>query len=122
MTEVRIPCEDLRAGDVILGWWKPGMSGCTYWTGSTREYVVSASGLRMDVKWWQRLYPGDYQVRRNVVAAPPVNATFKVPVGQAGRAIPDWPLPCPRCGKANSAVTLFSTTDCRWGCFAKGAK
>jgi hypothetical protein len=36
------------------------------------------------------------------------------------RAVQDWPCRCPKCGRANAAVLLFTSYDCRFGCY--GAK
>lgn len=35
----------------------------------------------------------------------------------AKKAIPDWPIPCPKCQRAASAVLLFSGYDCKHGCY-----
>jgi hypothetical protein len=36
--------------------------------------------------------------------------------------IKDWPATCPRCGRAESAIVLFSSMECRHGCFVRGAQ
>jgi hypothetical protein len=36
--------------------------------------------------------------------------------------IKDWPATCPRCGRAESAIALFSSMECRHGCFARGVR
>jgi hypothetical protein len=50
-------------------------------------------------------------------ARPPVATAATAP-----RAIKDWPSTCPRCGRAESAIALFSSMECRHGCFARGVR
>lgn len=123
---MEVPTDAVLDGDELLELRWPGGANAS-WRGI---YVRNGTVYRPNGSLWGKpadlAYPSDYRflVRRQVagaVAAPPVNGTFTVPAGSPGRtsrAISDWPLPCPRCGKANAAVTLFSTTECRWGCFS----
>lgn len=35
----------------------------------------------------------------------------------SSKKVADWPLQCPKCGRRDAAVLLFSSYDCRFGCF-----
>ena len=43
---------------------------------------------------------------------PVVNGTFRV-------SVPEYPAVCPRCRRAQSAVVLFTSVECKHGCYAK---
>lgn len=59
-----------------------------------------------------------FKVRRKMQVHcqhPTVNAVANL--GPAKKVVPDWPLSCPKCGRASSAVLLFMGYDCKHGCF-----
>lgn len=60
-----------------------------------------------------------------VTTQPGWNATVPIdgkdPALAPKKAVADWPARCPRCGRDGSAVLLFSSWDCKHGCFGRKA-
>jgi hypothetical protein len=52
-----------------------------------------------------------------VFASPVYTGTF--PVADAAPRVKDWPLPCPKCGRADSAYLGLNDYDCKHGCYAQ---
>jgi hypothetical protein len=109
-----VPVVDLRVGDHVTGY----VAGYVNDPRSPPVYQPYDWKIRHQAEI-DSLRGTDYLlvVRRDMplnTYYPVVNATFKIP---AGRSIPDWPLPCPKCGRRDSAVLLFSSFDCKHGCY-----
>lgn len=76
------------------------------WASRISDY--QSDGIR------SRMYFDILRYMQVLYSGPVVNATVDI----GPRVIPDWPKDCPRCGRANSAVLLALTWDCKYGCFA----
>ena len=120
--EMEVGERDVQVGDRIIGWTYTPQAGWTN-AGGTTTSKVDAEGLLTAAGWRFHAYGRPnvhrFRVRRDLhlnVTQPVVNATFKIP---AGRSIPDWPLQCPKCHRYASAVLLFSSFDCKHGCYRR---
>jgi hypothetical protein len=113
--------QEAREGDVLVQLDTPGSSNKS-WAGM----VVRGDRLLYPTgKDWGPLkhacYPAASQyvfvVDRDVelvTTRPMVQGTAFI-----GKAVEDWPCTCPRCGTPKSAVLLFSSWDCKRGCYAR---
>lgn len=132
MQEIEVAQEDVRVGDTVLAFrWEDTalkwitIDGVWKWNRVTPQtvHVVDANGIGInkDVErwgYWHTFSSGRVTVRvRREVAQQPAFGTSS-PHAPASR-IPDWPLQCTRCGRPESAVLLFSSYDCRHGCFRR---
>lgn len=125
--QVRVPkTEDLLVGDVVLEFtiggnvndrrppndWVVTAVESTLVRGADKQGRGKLMFFESEATDWlveRSEHAGLYQTR-------PVNGTFKVPT------IEDWPLSCPKCGKAKSAYLGLNSYDCRWGCYARPSK
>ena len=126
MILAELSVEALQVGDIILGFetsqgvWKD-RTGDASWTITSvcnGVYIVGETKLGEEkTLFWSsaRRYKIDRPWAYVAATMSVVNATANF--GQPAKTIPNWPISCPRCGKAASAVLLFQGYDCRHGCY-----
>lgn len=110
-----VNASELRVGDVILS------CACNGSYSKWYSAKVALGHKYYDPGVLLRAYPPPnfvFEVDRDSLSVPGASVA---PSGPA-KAVADWPLKCPRCGRADAAVMLFSSMDCRWGCFARGTR
>lgn len=111
--ELVVRPDEVKDGDELVSLkWADGTNeawyGMTVNAGLIRFQTGSIWGPLAD---FIKAYPADefphyrVRVRRGAVQ------------GAVKNAIPDWPHKCPRCQRAESAVLLFNSWDCKHGCF-----
>lgn len=119
---------DLAPGTVFEYVWPSGKEGpYLVWTGQDQDFFRLRATLptqfqRVGGDPGAGVYPSSEVVvlYPTAPAAGPIRSDV-VPQREVPppKVVPDWPLPCPRCQKPQSAVLLFNGMDCRNGCFGR---
>lgn len=126
---LRVPDTAIQLGDQILAWYEPVQGWSNGGTPLTvvqldrgRIYVSSRGvppGIMFHAVGATQGYM--FEIERPgavlVTSQPMYQGVAHLGPPNAGPKIPDWPKQCPKCGRANAAVLLFQSWDCRHGCF-----
>jgi hypothetical protein len=118
--ELEVPESGLLIGDKVLAWrrvgiWTMGGVPCvisrvqgiqSYYVNAGREFIFHEASGNLEGFRVRRMMP-------LLTRHPVVNGVAHL----GPRRVPDWPKKCPRCQRADSAVLLFQSWDCRHGCF-----
>jgi hypothetical protein len=116
---VRVKEDEVRTGDIGVAWGSNIVKHNASITGKRME--VRGDVIWVDGQPWHRFgtITGFWAevARAGYMRGPPELYQLRDQLRGPSRKVADWPKQCPKCGRAESAVLLFSSWDCRHGCF-----